>query len=373
MILENNYSNENNENNIIIEWEFYIIKNGERVPKSYKQIIKFEKKIDIPNECPGVIISTLYSTLMLDNNYLKRNELIMKCINRYLNIVNNKQLNVDLSKKIKSLDPIVVLYDYIGCLANATYKIIKKYIKKKIKNFFDNSSNNSSHLIIFDDNDGVNSISDLNNYISKNLQHINNILLTATSIFGKPTSMDEYDDLVRIITEYHDIIGDKKLKEFLKEYLDKNGGRCFALFIDNSDKKYVSLSGFLDSNDMTINCYTGIKTVGVLYDLVSEICKSFNAVHIYLNKNTSTYKISDSYGRIRKGYSVGDLKNSLNNCKQDYSCCERKIFGYFNDNTPSGTLYVKFEMCGRCCMGYLYQIIFSGNYSEIILKDGLMI
>ena len=200
--------------------------------------------------------------------------------------------------------------------------------------------------------------SSIDNYIAE----YNNFLMSFKGDFDK----DFYENLCNCLRKYGD---NDLIKPYLASINEKN--RCFATFIeDKTNKKYISLSGFLDAKDLKILQWLGRNALNNFLNVAYQICVSMGAKYIPINLQTRRY-FCDSCLPINviQAQSLDDIINlDLEIQKKYYSCCERKIFGYFNDNTPNGKLYVKMKICGECILGLCFQMR-GGNI--IILYDGL--
>ncbi|MDE7439853.1 MAG: hypothetical protein K2N23_05040 [Clostridia bacterium] len=182
-----------------------------------------------------------------------------------------------------------------------------------------------------------------------------------------------YNSLRDCLEKYND---DKH--KLIKEYLsvENKDARCFATFIKKADHaKYVSFSGSVDAKNYDILKWLGKNSPENFVYVAEKICAALKAKFVPINLNTRkyfTYDYSDpiSLDSIYQDKSIKDLidNNVENKVIGEYSCCERKIFGEFNDNTPDGSLYVKFKICAECDLGLNYQ---RRNGNTIILYDGL--
>lgn len=203
--------------------------------------------------------------------------------------------------------------------------------------------------------------SSIDNYIIK----YNDLLQSSTSNSGE----DFYRKLVDCLKTYNN-----EENDFIDSYLADKNGRCIATFIErDNDHKYIAFSGFFDAEDARILHWKGAYCPDEFVKTAYEICASLGATFVSINLNTKRYIIQNtSPFNIQKGLSIDDLIRGCYNFshwKKYYSCCERKIFGHFNDNTPNGTLYVKFLLCRECLLGLQYQL---NNGHQIMLQEGLM-
>ncbi|MDE5765913.1 MAG: hypothetical protein K2I17_01945 [Clostridia bacterium] len=204
----------------------------------------------------------------------------------------------------------------------------------------------------------------IQNCIDYYVEKYNRLLTSAYR--GKDNNF--YSELCDCLKTYNN--GKRRL---IKEYLNEKGGRCFATFIRKYDgQKYISFSGFFDAEDNIILNWLGRPAPMPFVAIAKSICASLNAIFVPINLYTRRYKVKSPLPfYIEQWLSINDLivhGYKAKNYKDYYSCCERKIFGYFNDRTPDGTLYVKMKVCSECGLGLIYQ--WSKGHC-IILRDGL--
>ena len=180
-------------------------------------------------------------------------------------------------------------------------------------------------------------------------------------------SFDErfYRRLVEVMENY------SVSSRLIELYLQKDHGRCFATFIKrDNQEKYIAVSGFLDCDDSDILKGIGSESCPSVINVLQNICRDCSAILVqptldigFFSSNGTTMQIKET---LRDVISQGQGKAR----KDDFSCAERKVFGFFHNQTPDGTLCVKFEMCCKCCKGRRYQL---QNGAVIIVKDGLSV
>ncbi len=177
-----------------------------------------------------------------------------------------------------------------------------------------------------------------------------------------------YSDLCDCLKTY-----DNGKRRLIKQYLKQKGGRCFATFIRQCDGwKFIAFSGFNDVDNKRILTWLKKTKSERFVAVAKSICHTMKAVFVPTNLETRRYHVKSPLPfYIEQGLSIDDLINlnyNANDYKEHYSCCERKIFGNFSDQTPDGTLYVKMKVCSECGLGLIYQW---GAGGKVILKDGL--
>lgn len=183
------------------------------------------------------------------------------------------------------------------------------------------------------------------------------------SSMGDPGS-DFYHRLCACLRAYND--GHHRL---IEQYLSLGrNGRCFATFISQgNNEKYVSFSGgTVDVCDPRILQWLRIGRPGFV-DIAQQICSSLYATFVPLNLSTRWYM--KNYNVVVPAESIADKieQGADGSVVENFSCCERKIFGFFRDDPPDGALYVKFRLCDECKLGLEYQ----RRGHNIILYQGL--
>ena len=142
----------------------------------------------------------------------------------------------------------------------------------------------------------------------------------------------------------------KRFTKLLKNYKPNNidfitKHNCFCLMHEGKDY-YFSLSGYYpDINgkykslaeklEKNIQAYPTFKSIR--YCPISDNMLSFG----YKDNNDNFISF---YRRIK----YKDRSCSDKEAKDQYSCCERKIFPFLNHNSPNLTLYCKYEPCCLC-------------------------
>lgn len=149
---------------------------------------------------------------------------------------------------------------------------------------------------------------------------------------------------------------------FIKQY-KKEERRCVSAYKflkeHNSLKGYISFSGFVDCDQLTLRKMGSKDTEKTDFiQYITEIADKMQMNLIRTNKEMKIYAID--YLATRKidvfstlGSEFGITK--INYLKRKYSCCERKIFTEFDRGFHQGTLYVKFKPCEKCQLGILFE------------------
>lgn len=229
----------------------------------------------------------------------------------------------------------LMFIDYIGFLAYVYYRDEVNNLK--------NNNRNCERAFIYDEK----SVLSYLNTIFVNLYEIN---------------QEKLDNIINSINEIL-----KKYKNFSKlhYYIDEDKNGCFALFIKQNGNKYIAFSGFFDIiNDKSLI----YKSLGLSDDeiktrvetayLMEQMAFDLNCTFVSTTVNVATYTLEKYTNNIIIDKKIGDHinRNTFKKNKQDYACCERKIFAEFYNCLPSGILYVKKALCGRCLMGLAYQL-----------------
>ena len=217
----------------------------------------------------------------------------------------------------------------------------------------------------------IHEIENINQFIEVYMEMYNGFYV---SLLNKNSIDDSsYKGLVVLLNEYINT-DDKVNRCIFNKYLQEENGRCIATFVEKNEgrKKYAAFSGFLDTEDDSIRNWLNWKWCGEkrfgcieqveFLDAIKQICASAQMQLVQTNRGTSLYCYdfaqSDPRKHIKNDISLDRviLQGLDNGMKRDFSCCERKIFGFFNDDTPDGDLFVKLKLCGRCSLGGAYQI-----------------
>ncbi len=161
-----------------------------------------------------------------------------------------------------------------------------------------------------------------------------------------------------------------KSSRLIADYLKKEHGRCFATFIENAThKKYISFSGFFDTFDPDILRWLG-QPRSEFVRIAADICFLMNATFVPTTGEVRRYHLVPSPFGVLSGRSLSAViaAGLPKDARRHYSCCERKIFAHFRDDTPDGSLYVKMKLCAECELGFAYQC---RNGKKLRLHDGL--
>lgn len=254
---------------------------------------------------------------------------------------------------------ISLFYDVLSFLSfNSTFRIlsfINKFRNEILNNDFDSLNKN---LISYSDifHDKILSFDSLQEQINRCCKKINTLLIRASykHHFSTQYSKIFFDEIFEEITK----IKHKLIKPYLK-----SKGRCFAVFIDNENKnKYITFSGLLDVEDNKIITKLNLGINPQFIHILKHLAHKSNSILIQSSLNISRYILISSNKKPYMEYQVFKTfdealsTDSIENIKQKYSCCERKIFAYFANKTPSGTLHIKFQPCSECYMGIAFQI-----------------
>ena len=178
---------------------------------------------------------------------------------------------------------------------------------------------------------------------------------------------NDYERLLEALKRYAS-------KSFIKKYLEDKG-RCFALFVGDLEKKAISFSGCLDVLDQDIKKYfsetiTDWAPADNFIELAETIAKEQGAELVLLTKEVSTYSVRKKRIVVRDS-SLGDVikKGTLKDCREFYSCCERKLYTFLDKNRVNGILFVKYHLCEQCQRGFFYEL---QSGLRIMLEEGLI-
>ena len=328
---------------LLLKWK-YNIKNEE---KTFKQKIYIGRSVNRPYFCGGIHIVNLYNACYA-NGILTFSGDVPKALasildeNYFLNNGNN-------------FGKFCAISDILGYTAKLAFNKIIDECKKIIKRGINEKITFLNNLCSRDD--------DFQSAIDEYLEGFNFLFNKYIDCLHKKDNnfgVDFYELLISVLHNYDD--GNRLL---IKKYLQEEKGRCFATFIKaETSEKYIAFSGFVDCEDLKILQWLDSKREPFV-DVARCICNDCNAVFVQTNKDIALFDC-DGYSRLICNYcnkiyikkTLGDMisRQEPNESKDKYACCERKIFGYFNNATPSGDLFVKIKMCCECCKGYRYQV-----------------
>ena len=352
-----------------IAWRYLLENNGEE--KVFTQKIKLKKeqstvKVETPSLCMGMHIANLYSACKVDSEIPGYQD--SPAYREWSNIVGRNYLRLN-NKKSRAAN---MLFDSIAYPAFCIFKNVSTMLEE-IGGGIENAKwfSQCTHRILGDLTDGNFTIDQadfeekVQECINKYLVQYNNLLMSSRGKFNK----EFYDRLCECLREYNE---SKLIGEYLAKQEEK--GRCFATFIeDETNKKYIAFSGFVDAEDDKILKWLNRskKESEEFVKIAKAICFSMDkAEFVPTNLATRRY-YCEKYSpfTVIQGPSLNDaIDNNLKSMRRYYSCCERKIFGRFKDKTPNGKLYVKLKICGECSLGLYYQY---SKGSKIDLFDSL--
>ena len=355
-----------------ITWNYPIIsrQHDETVVqiKDVSQTIKIKianpkNSVEMPSFCMGMYITNLYNACKVDldcENYLSSQAFKQwrKIVGEPYFAINKWEVNYKQ-----------ILFDSMTYPAFCIFKNVRTMLAEICHQVHDGESVNSSAC----------TRKILGNELLSRITRDNLVEQVETIQKCIDNYVKDYNELLKLSLNYFDDDIYKKLCECLEKYSDsklakqylapkEQKGRCFATFIDTNKNKYISFSGFVDAKDKKILRWLGVQ-VSDFVRVAEEICTSLHAEFVPINLQTRRYCCEDDmHVFARPSTSLNDIIDfDLRELKGYYSCCERKIFGYFEDKTPNGTLYVKMKICGECSLGLAYQ----RERSEIVLYDGL--
>lgn len=345
-----------------INWRYPLTDNNDE--GIYTQILTLNGKgkvDDTPLKYVGMDITNLYNACKVNWDTAGYSD--SKAYFEWIKIVGRKaylQVN-HIEKYEKSM-----LFDSITYTAYCVYKNVRTMLEEVVGNGFErfpeDLSECTKNILGEFNNDTILRPDEIQTRIDKYIEDYNKLAMSFRGNFDR----EFYDGLANCLKKYNE---NRLIAQYLSSRNEK--GRCFATYIkDATQEKYISLSGFCDAQDNKILNWLGEEVKQDFLDILEEISNSMGAKYIPINLQTRRYGC-DRYHPINvvQSSSLDDIIDlQIKNQKKYYACCERKIFGYFNDNTPSGKLYVKMKICGECILGLCYQM---KNGEVITLFDGL--
>ena len=334
---------------LIIKWKY--LSNDSSY---FSQTINIHKTVSVnPQFCVGAQIVNIYTACVANYNFEISNN-IFELGYRFFNA--HEFNNSGFSK-------LCFISELVEVLAEITFTKIKKecnalYAKKK-----NGSNENVEFFGCYCKNE-----EDFQNVLDRYLESYNNLLCNYVDCLKlRIINSDFYRKLVEILNRYNN--GDSKL---LKDYLAKNEGRCFATFIESeTKKKHIAFSGFFDCKEEKILKWLNVGVNRSFLALLNSISKYFDANLIETQLQIAEYSCKRHFNSHIKYTLENIIDNGFSkDMKKHFSCAERKIFAHFDNKTPDGELFVKFEMCCKCCKGYRYQM---KSGARIWVYDGLEI
>lgn len=204
----------------------------------------------------------------------------------------------------------------------------------------------------------------VDNYVKTYLEFMNSIISGHSA-----SEFTDYNDIIRELQNKS--IDSRLAAEFLSP--KQKGSRCFATYVTTNGKKYIAFSGFLDSENPWINNWLKNNTNQPFLTTAKNICSKLNATLVTSNLRISLYKFSNFSVIPYTNLGIRINECAKTNEKTNFSCCERKIIGYFDENyisMPDGTLYVKLEVCEKCDKAIWYV---TNQGTKITVYEGLMV
>lgn len=302
----------------------------------------------------------------------------------------NKHFNEILAPTVKTIYPalipdsdidnlsfatsVTIFYDILGFIFfSYTYRVISliKRISSKYNSLNKSQKENYLQTLLLKYQDILpdSKCSNIKNLQSAIQQRTNDINLLSSKAF-ESNALEDNVFFENVLNELMKIKGSKLVQQYCQYSTDgMPSGRCFATLEDKEKKKYISFSGFFDTEEKRIvdvlNEINGRKTYPSSFlESIEKLTREINVALIKTSEGVKKYKVNDS-GTILPSTSIKDLinhKSFTKASKREYSCCERKIFSYFLDKTE-GLLFIKMEPCAECYLGIKYQLGSSPNLS----------
>lgn len=368
----------------IIKWIYYTNEGEEGY---FSQAFRFNEKGNVipPAFCGGAYIASLYGACKideLDDRISRFRESVAWTAWLEKTSALYRRLNVEDENRQGEKEKYI-LFDSVAYVAFVIFGRIREFLKTVVNrpNDIENTEvykycTRAKISVETNTQDAMNEC--LENYMRqyhKMLKSLCSELSDMRPRYGGEEETNFYEELKECLKEYCP-------RRISKEYLTEKG-RCFAAFVNDNHEKFVTLSGFWDTAHDGEEGAKILKWLGTdgqkqkecaeFSRAVETISRSLGATYVHSNLQTSVYglAIDSDCARVFRRQSLGDViaeRLSATDFKKYFSCCERKIFGYFHDATPDGNLYVKFEMCGKCLRGLWYQ---HSCGSRICVHDGL--
>lgn len=339
----------------------------------YKEIITLEEYTIV--ESPdylfygGIIFNAFNARDILNNNKSELQEFDERFRNNFIDKFKEDYEELSfLVGNYSTFNAIDQFYEVLGYISYSITSRIKSFIDKTYKDINDRRKGDiiriatTGYKDLFEGCDNC-SVSELIIMLQDNCNRFNSLLQLAfqgehlksdascksffEKVFGQLSRAKNNTDYA------------KNLKDNLKDYIKIDKGRCFATFVRDNGEKYVCFSGFLDvTNTQILEALDSSESE--FFKIIKSIADSFPANLITTSLNICRYVVT-SNGWVDKSRTIEDLiaEGTFKSLKNKYSCCERKFFAHFNDKMPKGHMHIKFEPCGDCYLGIIYQMYWS--------------
>ena len=169
------------------------------------------------------------------------------------------------------------------------------------------------------------------------------------------------------LKEFRELIEEIKKSNIKQAYIreDTKERKCIALYKKWAGQELtIAFSGNYDCTPPELYDFFGVKITNRRYADYEKIAKAIGANLAGTSCSVSRYKFGGNKNNDTVRY---DLVNNIMHRKRTrddyYSCCERKIFAFLDDNNGvySGKLFVKYPPCQECSISILHHLTLQGK------------
>ena len=179
-------------------------------------------------------------------------------------------------------------------------------------------------------------------------------------------TLDSPNEEIVGLEKFNELIQAIKNSNIKKDYIKTTGTRkCIALYKKWARQEFtVAFSGHYDCESEDLYAFFDVKDQNKRYEDYLKIANAIGAELAGTSKSVSRYAFGGDKNNMAVRY--GYIKEVLSRSKRDddyYSCCERKIFAFLDDNKGvySGKLFVKYPPCQECTISILHHLILQGK------------
>lgn len=170
------------------------------------------------------------------------------------------------------------------------------------------------------------------------------------------------------LKEFRELIEEIKKSNIKQAYIrdDIEDRKCIALYKKWAGQELtIAFSGHYDCIDDKLYSFFGVlKDGNKRYRDYQKIATAIGANLAGTIYSVSRYKFAGDKNNDAVRYDlVKDIMHRGKFNDDYYSCCERKIFAFLDDNNGvySGKLFVKYPPCQECSISILHHLTLQGN------------
>ena len=169
------------------------------------------------------------------------------------------------------------------------------------------------------------------------------------------------------LKEFRELIEEIKKSNIKQAYIreDTKERKCIALYKKWAGQELtIAFSGNYDCTPPQLYDFFNVKITNRRYADYEKIARAIGAKLAGTSYSVSRYKFSGSKNNDAVRYDL--IKDIMHRGKSNddyYSCCERKIFAFLdeNDGVYSGKMFVKYPPCQECSISILHHLTLQGK------------